>query len=111
MTSFNHYALGGVVDWLFQVVAGIQPASPGYASVRFAPRPGPGLTHATAALDSPHGRVECGWRTEGDTTTVTILVPDGVSATIVDPAGLSSPVTAGRHSYTWSTDPAPKAIR
>ena len=30
MTSFNHYALGAVADWLYQVVAGIQPAAPGY---------------------------------------------------------------------------------
>ena len=111
MTSFNHYALGGVVDWLFQVVAGVQAASPGYASVRFAPRPGPGLTHATATLLRPQGRIECGWSTRGNTTTVTVEVPDGISATLVDPAGASSPVPAGRHSYTWSPDPAPKAIQ
>jgi alpha-L-rhamnosidase len=111
MTSFNHYALGGVVDWLFQVVAGIQPASPGYASVRFAPRPGPGLTHASAALESPHGRIECGWRLEGDTTTVSVLVPDGVSATLVDPAGVSTPLGPGRHACTWSADPVPEAVR
>jgi alpha-L-rhamnosidase len=111
MTSFNHYALGGVVDWLFQVVAGIQPASPGYASVRFAPRPGPGLTHASAALDSPHGRIECGWRLDGDAITVTVVVPDGIGAALVDPAGVSTPVSAGRHVYSWSADPSLEAVR
>jgi alpha-L-rhamnosidase len=28
MTSFNHYALGAVADWLHRVVAGLAPAEP-----------------------------------------------------------------------------------
>ena len=32
MTSFNHYALGAVADWIYQVVGGIRPAAPGYAA-------------------------------------------------------------------------------
>jgi alpha-L-rhamnosidase len=39
MTSFNHYALGAVADWLHRVVGGIEPAEPGYRTVRIAPRP------------------------------------------------------------------------
>ena len=31
MTSFNHYALGAVADWLHRTVAGLAPAAPGYA--------------------------------------------------------------------------------
>ena len=30
MTSFNHYALGAVADWLHRRVAGLAPAAPGY---------------------------------------------------------------------------------
>ena len=33
MTSFNHYALGSVADWLHRVVAGISPLAPGYREV------------------------------------------------------------------------------
>jgi hypothetical protein len=37
----------------------------GYDKIRLTPTPGPGLDWATAALDTRHGRVECGWtRTE-----------------------------------------------
>ena len=43
MTSFNHYALGAVADWMHRVVGGIAPAAPGYARVRIAPQPGGGL--------------------------------------------------------------------
>ncbi len=48
MTSFNHYALGAVADWLHRVVGGLAPAAPGYRVVRFAPQPGGGLTSASA---------------------------------------------------------------
>ena len=30
MTSFNHYALGAVADWLHRTVAGLAPDAPGY---------------------------------------------------------------------------------
>ena len=46
MTSFNHYALGAVADWLHRRVAGLAPAAPGYRRVLVRPRPGGGLTHA-----------------------------------------------------------------
>jgi alpha-L-rhamnosidase len=56
MTSFNHYALGAVADFLHRTVAGLAPASPGYRRLRIAPRPGGGLTHASARLDTPYGQ-------------------------------------------------------
>lgn len=101
MTSFNHYALGAVVDWLYQVVAGIQPALPGYAAVRLAPQPGPGLDWAKAALDSRHGRIECGWRRDDQAITVTASIPDGVQATLRMPDGTETPVPAGHHTIDW----------
>src|SRR5262249_21416887 len=40
MTSFNHYALGAVADWLHRVVAGLAPGAPGYRKLLIEPRPG-----------------------------------------------------------------------
>ena len=81
MTSFNHYALGAVADWLYGVVAGIRPTQPGYAAVQLAPTPGPGLDWANGALETRHGRVECGWRRVGEGDgggfVVEVLVPEG----------------------------------
>ena len=62
MTSFNHYALGSVADWLHRTVAGLAPAEPGYRRVRVAPRIGGGLTWAHASLRSPSGEIAVGWR-------------------------------------------------
>ncbi|MBO0813080.1 MAG: family 78 glycoside hydrolase catalytic domain, partial [Microlunatus sp.] len=50
MTSFNHYALGAVADWLHKVVAGIDALEPGYAKIKIAPQPGGGLTSARGTL-------------------------------------------------------------
>ncbi len=33
MTSFNHYALGAVADWIHRTVGGLAPLEPGYSTV------------------------------------------------------------------------------
>nr|BFF14968.1 hypothetical protein GCM10025699_62710 [Microbacterium flavescens] len=66
MTSFNHYALGAVADWLHSTVAGLAPAAAGWRRVRFAPRPGGGLTHASGRHISPYGEVSSEWRVDGE---------------------------------------------
>src|SRR5207245_10382716 len=55
MNSFNHYGLGSVGDFLYRSVGGLSPASPGYASLLVAPRPGGGLTSAKSAYEPPYG--------------------------------------------------------
>ncbi|WP_454129257.1 family 78 glycoside hydrolase catalytic domain [Microbacterium aurum] len=85
MTSFNHYALGAVADWLHRVVAGIAPAAPGYRTIRFAPRPGGGLTHASARHLTPYGEASIAWSLAGDELIVRMTVPVGATA-VFDPA-------------------------
>lgn len=80
MTSFNHYALGAVVDWLHRSVAGLAPADPGYRRIRFAPRPGGGLTHASAKQRTPYGEASIAWRIEQDELQVDLVVPVGATA-------------------------------
>lgn len=50
MTSFNHYALGAVADWMHRELAGLTPLEAGYSRVRIAPRPIDGIDHASAAF-------------------------------------------------------------
>ena len=66
MTSFNHYALGAVADWMHRVIGGLAPAAPGYRRIRFAPRPGGGLTSASARQLTPYGEASISWRVEDD---------------------------------------------
>ncbi|MGD7706298.1 family 78 glycoside hydrolase catalytic domain [Microlunatus sp. Y2014] len=104
MTSFNHYALGAVADWLHQAVAGIRAAEPGYARVRIAPVPGPGLTWARADLDSRRGRISSAWQLTDDEFRVTVEIPADTPGEIVLPSGTVHEVVGGRHEFT---QPAP----
>jgi len=77
MTSFNHYALGAVADWLHRVVAGLSPAAPGYRRIRFAPRPGGGLTRAGARHTTPYGDAAIQWHADENGLRVRVEVPVG----------------------------------
>ena len=100
MTSFNHYALGAVADWIHRTVGGIAPLEPGYAKVLIAPQPGGGLTWATARLKTAHGLVEVRWRDTGPELTVEAAIPAGVSGVIRLPGEPDRELVAGRHTIT-----------
>ncbi|SMQ74016.1 family 78 glycoside hydrolase catalytic domain [Agreia sp. VKM Ac-1783] len=85
MTSFNHYALGAVVDFMHRTVAGLAPIGPGYRRVRIAPKPGGTVRAAATRFDSPYGRIEVSWRLDDDRFHLTATVPFGVTAEVVLP--------------------------
>ncbi|WP_329537621.1 glycoside hydrolase family 78 protein (plasmid) [Streptomyces sp. NBC_01450] len=115
MTSFNHYALGAVADWLHRTVAGLAAAEPGWRRLRIAPVPGGDLTWAKTAHDTPYGRAEARWRIEGDTLVVEAVVPPNTRAEVQLPDG-TAPFEIGPGHHTFHrpyTSPAwpPTAIQ
>ena len=101
MTSFNHYALGAVADWMHRVIGGIAPLEPGYRAVRVAPRPGGGITWADTSLDTPHGHLAvAGGSTPDGELDVDVTVPDGVAAEIDLPGRPVSHLGSGGHHLT-----------
>ncbi|GAB1516067.1 family 78 glycoside hydrolase catalytic domain [Actinophytocola sp. KF-1] len=90
MNSFNHYGMGSVGDFLYRQVAGLAPASPGYGSLLIAPRPGGGLTSASAEYETPHGTATSAWSTSGGTLTLRVTVPAGTWATVRVPGTVRS---------------------
>jgi len=99
MTSFNHYALGAIADWLHRAVAGIAPLTPGYRSVRIAPRPGGGLSWAKGRLRTPHGEVAVAWEVTDAGLATTVTVPDGVTAEVDLPDRAPVRVGPGEHRF------------
>lgn len=93
MTSFNHYALGAVVDWIYQVILGIRPAEPGYARVQIQPVPGPGIDWARGSLETPHGPIEVDWSGGAEDFSLQVRVPEGVTAQVLLPDGASREMT------------------
>lgn len=104
MTSFNHYALGAVADWLHRSVAGLAPLEPGYRSILFRPRPGGGLTHASAAHETPYGRATIDWRLDGGELRVDVAVPTGASAVVDLPDGSRHEVGSGSHAFVVAAE-------
>jgi alpha-L-rhamnosidase len=81
MNSFNHYAYGAIGSWLYQSVAGIDLAEPGYKKILLSPQLGEGLDWANASLESIHGRIESSWRKTEGGFIWDVLVPANTSAT------------------------------
>ncbi|WP_419994072.1 family 78 glycoside hydrolase catalytic domain [Streptomyces boninensis] len=105
MTSFNHYALGAVADWMHRTVAGLAPAAPGYREITVRPLPDGALSHASARHLTPYGEASVAWRRADGRFALDVVVPVGARATVHLPGGDAAvAVGHGRHSWTV-TDP------
>jgi alpha-L-rhamnosidase len=101
MVSFNHYAFGAVAQWMHEAIAGLRPDpdDPGYHHFFVEPRPGGGLTHASASLMTRYGRASVAWRVEGDALRVEVEVPPNSSATVTLPGAEPRTVGSGQHTF------------
>ncbi len=102
MTSFNHYALGAVADWMHRTIGGLKPMEPGYHHMSIAPRPGGGLTHAKVRHLTPYGMVESTWKIEDRMFNLSVLVPPNTTAFVTLPDGDLDPIEVGSGSWHWS---------
>ncbi|AQP46554.1 alpha-L-rhamnosidase [Tessaracoccus aquimaris] len=112
MTSFNHYALGSVADWMHRVVAGLGADSPGYKTVRIAPRPLPGLDSASASYDGPYGPIKVSWIRDGGEIAVSAVVPPNSDAVVTLPGIDDFRAGSGEHEWRFaSADQVPGEVR
>lgn len=88
---------------LLGIVAGIRPATPGYASVRVAPALGT-LTALEATAATPKGPVEVRYRLTGATLSATVLCPPGLAGTF-EWGGQTRRLRPGRNVITLSSAP------
>lgn len=98
MTSFNHYALGAVADFLHRRIAGIAPLAPGYREISIAPLVGGGLTWAEASLDAPVGTIRVRWELDGTAVRLEADIPRDCTAVIEVPGAGALRVGAGHHT-------------
>ncbi len=98
MNSFNHYAYGSVMEWMYRYMAGIDTdeKEPGFRHIILHPRPDvrtddempEGQTRITwvrAHYDSAAGRIESSWNMEESTFSYTACVPEGARTTLYMP--------------------------
>jgi alpha-L-rhamnosidase len=95
MNSFNHYAYGAVGAWMYSTVAGIEldPEKPGYKHVLIQPRPGGGLTHARASLNTMYGTVASAWEIRDGRLALEVTIPPNAFATVSLPRAKLDQVT------------------
>ncbi|MGN0855527.1 MAG: family 78 glycoside hydrolase catalytic domain [Kiritimatiellia bacterium] len=100
MNSFNHYAYGSIVGWIFEEGAGIQPgAEPGYRRFVLAPHPDRRLGSLTATYRTDFGEIRSAWSYAGDRCTWTFTIPEGTAAEVHPPCGGAARVY-GPGTYT-----------
>ena len=101
MNSFNHYAYGAVLDWIYGTAAGIRPGKGGGFDGRFvlAPIPDRRLGSLRAEYRTANGTIVSDWRYEGDVCRLRFEVPKGTVATVTF-AGRTVDYPPGRHELT-----------
>ncbi len=87
MNSFNHYAYGAVGEWIYRVMAGINPVedAPGFKSILIRPIPHAAIDWARAAYDSLYGRIDSEWRLHDGRFELTVEVPANTTARVEFP--------------------------
>ena len=98
MNSFNHYAYGAVLDWIYEKAAGIQvmEEAPGFAKVRIAPQAGKRLEWLEARLETRHGPVQVYWRHQEGSIRYSVSVP--VPATLCI-QGVEQELSPGNYEF------------
>ncbi len=134
MNSYNHYAFGSVVAWVYRSVAGIDTSAegPGFREIVIHPLLDARITHARGEYDSIYGKIVSDWRgtpagpfslkiTIPANTTAQVILPDIPNARLVHdakplstdktPQGYVVRVGSGSYSFELTTSGAPaKAV-
>jgi alpha-L-rhamnosidase len=95
MNSYNHYAFGSVMAWVYRRVAGIDadPSNSGFHHIVISPHVEPGLTHMHTEYDSAYGTISTDWKTTANgALQLTIKVPANATATVALPTSEKSAV-------------------
>ncbi len=77
MNSYNHYAYGSVIGWIYEKAAGIKPVeeAPGYERVIIEPVADERLGSLDVSYMTKHGTIRSSWRYENGRARYEISVP------------------------------------
>lgn len=88
MNSFNHYAYGAVLAWMFSTMAGIRqdPEEAGFRRFLLAPRPDSRIREVRGGYRTPYGLVKSSWSYgRNGSWDYTATIPANSSATLLLP--------------------------
>lgn len=111
-SSFLHNCYNGADSWFYQALGGIIPSSPGYKTVFIDPQAPRGLEWVRVSRETPYGTILVHWQRDaegektsgsGETISVHVEIPNGITATIPD----GTILTAGRHDFRLTLKETP----
>jgi alpha-L-rhamnosidase len=100
MNSYNHYAFGSVMAWVYRSVAGIDTnvGGAGYREIVIHPRLDPRVTHARGEYDSVYGRIVSDWDAKpGESFSINLTIPANTHAKVYLPAIPNAKVIEDNH--------------
>jgi len=100
MNSYNHYAFGSVMAWVYRSVAGIDTnlEGAGYREIVVHPVLDPRVTHARGEYDSVYGRIVSDWDAKpGESFSLNLTIPANTRAKVYLPAIPNAKVIEDNH--------------
>ena len=108
MNSYNHYAYGSVMEFVYRRIAGIEAKEAGFAKIKIAPHPCKGLPVMKAEYESVRGKIVSGYSQKDGKIEYVIEIPEGAEAEIKSPslskAG-NMPLSGIRRNLIYPTFP------
>jgi alpha-L-rhamnosidase len=88
MNSYNHYAFGSVIAWVYRYVAGIDTSTDGagFRQVVIYPHPDASMEHAGGEYESIYGVIKTGWTRHPNAFSLFVTIPANTSAKVYLPA-------------------------
>ena len=99
MNSYNHYAYGSVMEFVYRRIAGIETRGAGFAKIKIAPHPMKGLPSLRAEYESVRGKIASSYTQKDGKIEYVIELPEGAEAEIVLPDEKPVLVTGGKYTF------------
>jgi alpha-L-rhamnosidase len=96
MNSYNHYAFGSVMAWVYRYAAGIDttPDSPGFKEIIIHPHLDGGMTSARLEYESIYGKIISDWKgTPAGPFALNVTIPANTLAKVFVPAIVGAHLT------------------
>ena len=99
MNSYNHYAFGSVMAWVYRRATGIDTdaTGPGFHHLTIQPHFDPALPTLHVEYDSAYGTIISDWKQT--TRRFTITIPPNSTATVILPTSKTETISSGTHVY------------
>ncbi len=114
MNSFNHYAFGSVVSWVYRSVAGIDTSidHPGFQEIVIHPLLDSRVTHARGEYDSVYGEIVSDWTgTAAGPFKLDVVIPANTTASVYLPVIANRQVTESGKAVQAANENGSRVVR